>query len=62
MNFFKRHLPQVVCLCLAIVMLWPSWGPSTALFERVVGICWLSFILGIFAAQPSPPKHAAAGS
>ena len=49
--------PQLVCIVIAFFALYPMWNETT-IGQKVFGVAWLSFILGIFASKPSqvPPK------
>jgi hypothetical protein len=55
---FSNLIPQLVCVAIAFYGLYPTWD-STTVGQKVFGVMWLSFILGIFVAKPAeqaPPQ------
>jgi hypothetical protein len=55
---FSNLLPQLVCLAIAVSALYPTWNETTV-GQKVFGVAWLSFILGIFVSKPAthmPPR------
>lgn len=49
---FSNLIPQLVCVAIAIYGLGPAWNETTV-GQKVFGVMWLSFILGIFVSKPA---------
>jgi hypothetical protein len=55
--YFSRMLPQLACVAIAISALFPTWDQTTV-GQKVFGVLWLSFILGIFVSKRAAPPQA----
>ena len=54
----SRLIPQLVCVAIAFCGLYPTWNQTTV-GQKIFGVAWLSFILGIFVSKPAqrtPPQ------
>ena len=51
-NTISRLIAQLVCVAIAFYGLYPTWDQTT-LGQKVFGVAWLSFILGIFVTKPA---------
>jgi hypothetical protein len=55
---FANLIPQLVCVAIALYGLYPTWNETTV-GQKVFGVLWLSFILGIFVARPADQRPTA---